>query len=61
MDKVVVGIIGGALIAYGYLQKSKKMKSDQNSFTDVPDPSTQTEGNICLVLGLIAIVGTLLA
>lgn len=61
MDKVVMGIIGGALVAYGYMQKSKKVKSDQNAFVDVPDPSTQTEGNVCLVLGLAAIVGTLLA
>jgi xanthine/uracil permease len=58
-DKIVLGIIGGCLLAYGYMQKNKKVKHDQ--FMDVPDPSTQTEGNICLVLGVVAILGTLLA
>ena len=61
MDKVVLGVIGGGLLAYGYMQKSKKVKSDASGIVEIPDPDTQTEGNICLVIGAIFILGTLFA
>lgn len=61
MEKLVLGIIGGGLIAYGIMAKSKKVKDPNNQFVDLPDKSAQTDGNISLVIGIIFIIGTLVA
>lgn len=61
MEKMIVGVIGGALIVYGLIEKGKKIKDPNNEFVELPNPSAQTNGNISLVLGIVFVIGGLIA
>lgn len=60
MEKLFMAAVGGGFIAYGLAQRKKSRQNRDNPGINEADHSAQTDGAVCIVIGVIALLGVFL-
>ena len=59
---ILLGVLGGGLVVYGLIARSKTRPSDHlPGLVNVPDPVSRTDGNIALFFGAALLLAAVFA